>query len=128
MKTQEEIHEKGFNFHDSDYAKTKTGVKSVSDVALSLGVVRKININYGNKQLILKALAENNLPKLREISDFFYATNGIYAEICNYVANMYRYDWYVVPEMYEEPNAANEAKTLKEFTKTLAFLDNTQIP
>lgn len=127
MKTQEEIHEKGFNFHDSDYAKTKIGVKSVSDAALSLGVVRKININYGNKQLILKALAENNLPKLREISDFFYATNGIYAEICNYVANMYRYDWYVVPEMYEEPNTANEAKTLKEFTKTLAFLDNTHI-
>ena len=36
------------------------------------------------------------------ISNYFYKTSGIYQRICNYFATMYRYDWYVVPEVFDE--------------------------
>jgi hypothetical protein len=38
---------------------------------------------------------------------------------------MYRYDWYVVPEVYEESTKAE--KIMKEFHKVLTFMDNTYV-
>jgi hypothetical protein len=77
-------------------------------------------------------LAKNDLEELRNISNFFYNTNGLYKIICNYFAFLYRYDWYVVPEIYEEFNDEEEPekakklkeKILKDFTRILNFLDN----
>ena len=68
---------------------------------------------------------DNDVEKLREISDYFYKTSGIYQRVCNYFATMYRYDWYVVPEVYDE-SGKNE-KILKDFTKILNYLDNSAI-
>ena len=73
----------------------------------------------------MQALFDNDINKLREISNYFYKTNGIYARLCNYVATMYRYDWYVVPEVYEESTKAE--KIMKEFHKVLTFMDNTYV-
>ena len=38
---------------------------------------------------------------------------------------MYRYDWYVVPEIYDE--TVKEEKVVGEFTKILNYLDNSYI-
>ena len=73
----------------------------------------------------MQALFDNDINKLREISNYFYKTNGIYARLCNYIATMYRYDWYVVPEVYEESTKAE--KIMKEFHKVLTFMDNTYV-
>ena len=45
---------------------------------------------------------DNDVVKLRELSNYFYKTSGIYQKVCNYFASMYRYDWYVVPEVYDD--------------------------
>jgi hypothetical protein len=68
---------------------------------------------------------DNDVEKLREISDYFYKTSGIYQRVCNYFATMYRYDWYVVPEVYDE--SGKSEKILKDFTKILNYLDNSAI-
>lgn len=120
-------HEKGFNIAcgPTEYGKVKVGAKILDDAVLNLGSIPKANRYYGNKQTVLKAMADRNYPLMREISNFFYNTNGIYATACNYVATMYRYDWYLVPEVYDKTVA--EEKILKDFNRIMHYLDNTHI-
>ena len=67
---------------------------------------------------------DNDVEKLREISDYFYKTSGIYQRVCNYAATMYRYDWYVVPEVYDEK--IKEEKIVGDFKK-LSDLEKIQV-
>ena len=62
---------------------------------------------------------------MREISDFFYKTSGIYARIIRYMAFMYRYDQMVTPYVNEED--AKKEKVLKGFQQCLNTLDNFQV-
>jgi hypothetical protein len=73
----------------------------------------------------MKALFDNDVFKLREISNYFYKTSGIYARLCNYIATMYRYDWYVVPEVYDE--STKSEKIMKDFHKVLTYMDNSYV-
>ena len=73
----------------------------------------------------MKALYEKNLPVLRDISNYFYRTSGIYSRVCNYFAYLYRYDWYVVPEIKDKK--LKEEKVLEEFESILDYLDNSHI-
>ena len=34
---------------------------------------------------------------MREISNFFYRTSGIYSRLCRYMARLYKYDWFITP-------------------------------
>jgi hypothetical protein len=101
------------------------GVKSLEDATINLGSLQMANKNYGNKAVIMKALGDNDIATLREISKYFYRTSGIYERTCNYFATMYRYDWYVVPEVYDE--SVNETKLTSEFNRILNYLDNSYI-
>lgn len=62
---------------------------------------------------------------MRHISNYFYRVSGIYRTACNYLANLYRYDWYVVPEIYDEK--LEEDKIVKEFVRILNYLDNSYV-
>ena len=62
---------------------------------------------------------------MRNISNFYYSISGIYQRVCNYFAFLYRYDWYVVPEIYDK--AIKEDKIMKDFSRILNFLDNSYI-
>ena len=107
------------------YGKIKIGTKSLEDAVLNLGSIQRETKNMINKGVIYRALADNDVEKLREISNYFYKTSGIYQRICNYFATMYRYDWYVVPEVYD--TAVKEEKIVGDFHKVLTYLDNSYI-
>ena len=62
---------------------------------------------------------------MRDISNYFYRMSGIYQKACNTIANMYRYDWYVVPEIYDD--SIKEDKIISDFVKVLNYLDNSYI-
>ena len=118
-----------FNNDDSvtSYGKIKVGVKSLGDATLALGALAEANRNFGDKKLILKALADQDIPTLRKISNYFYRTSGIYQRACNYFATMYRYDWYIVPEVYVDKEKANIENVLKDFTRILGYLDSSYV-
>lgn len=118
-----------FNNDDNvtSYGKIKVGVKSLGDATLALGALAEANRNFGDKKLILKALADQDIPTLRKISNYFYRTSGIYQRACNYFATMYRYDWYIVPEVYVDKEKANVENILKDFTRILGYLDSSYI-
>ena len=134
MKTQEQIHQKGFDFVESppttdmpvDYNKIKIGLKTLVDATLDLNTYKKVlPPQYSTKQGVLQALAEKNYPALRAISEYFYDMSGIYRRVCNYFAQLYRYDWYIEPEILDED--VNEEKVVADFNKTLNFLDNSYL-
>lgn len=107
------------------YGKIKVGVKTLDDAVLNLGSLKNGNRNYSDKSLIVRSLADNNITTLREVSNYFYKTNGIYQKACNTIATMFRYDWYVVPEIFDDN--AQEDKVVKDFYKMLHYLDNSYI-
>ena len=107
------------------YGKIKVGAKTLEDATINLETLKTANKNYGNKGLILKALAEQDVETLRAISNYFYKTSGIYQRACNYFATMYRYDWYVVPEIFDEN--VKEEKVIADFSRILNYLDNSHI-
>lgn len=128
MNRQEQIRNKGFDMYsskDTKFGTIKVGVKKLEDATVNLGAICSSNTNYGNKAVIMKALATNDIETQREISKYFYRTSGIYERTCNYFATMYRYDWYIVPEIYDE--SVTETKIVGDFHRLLNYLDNSYI-
>ena len=138
MTRSEEIHSKGFDLFGKSYTlqdiedplayrKIKVGVKNLDDAILNLGTYKSDLPKYNgiNKGMVMHALANNDLLELRRISNLFYKVSGIYQRICEYFAYLYRYDWYVVPEIYDE--TIKEDKVLKDFAKILNYLDNSYL-
>ena len=114
----------------TDYSKIKVGVKALEDAKINLGAYTKSTVprNYTNKGLVIQAMANRDYETLREISNHFYRISGIYRRICDYVATMYRYDWYVFLEAIGmDEKDLDESKAIKEFVKLLNFLDNSHI-
>ncbi len=112
---------------DNEFKKIKVGVKQLDDAVLELGSLKKVapRAPFADKRRLYKALLENDYNTLRAFSRFFYKTSGIYQKLCQYVAFMYRYDWYIVPEILDD--TVKEEKVLKDFSKLLNFLDNSYI-
>ena len=109
-----------------DYNKIKLGVKTLEDAVLNLGDLPRIDAQRISKGLILKALSTRDASLIRTISDTFYHISGIYERACNYLAFLYRYDWYIIPEIYEDQGNKVE-KIVKEYVKILGYLDNSYI-
>ena len=141
MTRSEEIHGKGFDLFGSTYSlqdidklddpmayrQIKVGVKKLDDAVLNLGTYQSKLPRYNgiSKGMVLQALATNDLPELRRISNLFYNVSGMYQRVCDYFAYLYRYDWYVVPEVYDD--STKEDKILKDFSKILNYLDNSYL-
>ena len=105
----------------TDYGKIRIGAKKLDDATLQLGDYRKIDSKLGNKQYVLKAIKDYNLKAMREISLYYYRTNGIYSRVLRYMAFMYRYDWFVTPFVNEDK--VDEEYVLKNFHECLNTLD-----
>lgn len=109
-----------------DFAKMKVGLRTVGDAIIDVGSYKKINANYGDKDYVLRAMDKGDFKTLRGISNYFYNSSGIYRSLCDYLAYLYRYDWYV--NVFEIENGkANESKMLKDFSKALEYMDNSNI-
>ena len=129
------IREKGFDMLNApssasaieNYVKLKLGPKAYDNAVLDLYYYDKLDRrDFHNKEFVIQALIDNNIPLLRDISRYFYRTNGIYQKIVNYFATTYRYDWYMVPEMRTD-SSISESKIIADFTKTLNFFDASHI-
>ena len=66
-----------FEYLPTDFSKIKVGIKTLDDAILNMGELKKINPRLANKQEVLKAIHNNDIETLREISNFFFKTSGI---------------------------------------------------
>ena len=143
-RRQEDIKAKGFNllsqgvtryqeaedeeilgYDTVDYSKMRVGLRTVDDALINLGIYKKINRNYGDKKFVLNAIYKHDYKTLREISDYFYESSGIYYRLCKYLAFLYRFDWYVTPYMVDA--SKDKEKLLKDFSKVLLYLDKSNV-
>ena len=81
--------------------------------------------DLGDRDKLMRALELKDYPYLREVSQFFFDTSGIYARICRYLSFLLTYDWMVTP--YVLSDSAKEEKILADFSKVLLYLDNMKI-
>ena len=109
------------------YRDIKIGVKKLEDATLNAGSLLNDvpNTCRITKQMIYQALAERDMSQLRHISRHYYNLSGIYTTVCNYFAFLYRYDWYISPEIYD--SKVGIEKVLKDFSKILNYLDNSYL-
>lgn len=137
QKRNEEIKAKGFNMINkeepyapqnnpsTDFSKVKVGLKSLDDAVLTLNDYEEIDSRLGDKKEILRALYNNDYETLRDASNFFYKTSGIYSRLCRYMAYLYRYDWFLTPYIVDKN--MKEDKILKGFNQALVCLDNFEV-
>ena len=130
-----EIKSKGFNIVSNDtlnpderyvpvdFAKIKVGLQTLQDATLdNINPLKKINPRLCDKKEIQKAIAQNDLDYMRDVSNFFYRVSGIYQRLVKYLAYMYRYDWMVTPYINDE--SLKDNKILTTFHKVLNYFDN----
>ena len=149
-----EIKKKGFNmelardtsdtYAPTDFSKIKVGLKTLDDAIISYGTFQKTNARLGTKSNVLKAINDNDIAELRQISDFFYKTSGIYARLCRYMAYLYKYDWFVTPYIdgcqglldtdsgladvsQDDKQLKQRKKVFSDFFKVLKFFDEFEI-
>lgn len=140
INRKEEIKKKGFSiqmadndtqnlnsFEAVDFSKIKIGAKTLDDAILTLGDLKKIDKRLTNKEGVLRAIHSYDFEQMREISNFFYKTSGIYSRLCRYMAYLYRYDWMITPYVNEEATEKNADKALENFYKVLLYLDNFEV-
>ena len=150
----EQIKEKGFKMNLAsdtneryapiDFSKIRMGIKTLDDAVVSYGTYNKISATLGNKQHVLRAIAQGDVSELREISNFFYKTSGIYKRLCRYMAYLYKYDWFITPYIEEcqglldtdsgisdvstdEKEEKRKKKAFAEFFKVLRFFDEFEV-
>lgn len=102
-RRKEEIKKKGFSIQtldtdrymdplNTDFNKIRVGTKTLEDAIYQLGDYKKVDKRLADKKNVLEAINSCNYETMREISNFFYKTSGIYQRLCRYMAYMYRYD------------------------------------
>ena len=107
----------------TNFEKIKVGAKILDDATFRLGDLREINPRLANKKTVLEAINNYDLETMREISEFFYKTSGIYSRLVRYMAFMYRYDWYITPITYANKDKVKAEKLTGEFYSCLELLD-----
>lgn len=105
-----------------DFSKIRIGAKSLENAILEFSSYKKLNPKLGDKEEVLRAIMNGDYEAMRDISNFFYKTSGIYARLCRYMAYLYRYDWYITP--YINSDSLKQEKILDGFNKALMYLDN----
>jgi len=123
IDTQDDVYSQ--TYMPIDFSKIKVGAKTLEDAVLDLGSLHKQNPRLADKKTILDAIDRNNYELMREISNYFYKTSGIYNRLCRYMAYMYRYDWMITP--YINSDNVKEDKVLDIFHKAITFLDNFEV-
>ena len=136
INRKEEIKKKGFSmnftedtrdtaraFELTDFSKIKIGAKTLDDAIYTLGDLKRIDQRLADKKEVLKAIHNCDYETMRDISNFFYKTSGIYSRLCRYMAYLYRYDWMITPYINDE-REKTEDKVLEKFYEVLLYLDN----
>lgn len=112
-----------------DFSKISIGTRKVNDVMLELDTLNKTTSStLGKKETVMRALSTRNYKQIKQISEFFFETSGIYNRLCKYLAYLYKYDWMIIPYINDESeNEKKNNKALKEYANILSYFDNSNI-
>lgn len=128
---QAEIHDKGFNMSDpTKYSKMKTNGKSLNDPRINLEtILNKSVVDPGDKASIITAIDQKDYKQLRLVSQFYFDTEGIYHRMCEYLAYLFRYDYYVISTLAQKGKKGKDEnkKIQSQFHNVLSYLDKSNL-
>lgn len=137
LANQDDTANESNSYVNTDFSKIRVGIKTLEDATIDVNIYKKIHPHLGSKEAILRSIYAGNLPQMREISDFFYKTSGIYSRLCRYMAYLYRYDWMITPYINGGLGVVRDAdvklpknnrdKILENFFKALKYFDDFEV-
>ena len=68
-----------------------------------------------------RALETQDINRLRAFSNYYFLKSGIYSRLCRYMAYLYKYDWMIVPIIYDDK--IKEEKIIEGWFKSVSLLD-----
>lgn len=141
LDRQTKIHDMGFKMTTAsrsdvmiddnvvDYSKVKLGngpVKPTTDATINLKTaMRAVSANYTDKTQILQAIENNDTDTLREISDFYYKTSGIYKRAAIYLSSLFKYDLFIYPLVLGKMKKKTNTM-LNDYYKVLSYFDESE--
>lgn len=73
-----------------------------------------------------RAIEDNDVRFLREISNVYFDRSGIYSRLCRYMAYLYRYDWYLTP-ITQKTNPSSPQKIVSDWYAASRVLENSRL-
>ena len=113
------------------YNRLKSNRRTIEDVALTSKLITNYkgavagDFHLGNKELVIRAMEMKDYDTMRAVSNYFYRASGIYQSVVDYIATLYRYDWYIEPRIFNKK--VNSDKVEADFMAILDFLDNSNM-
>lgn len=105
-----------------DFNKIKVGKETLqNDVTASLDYYLSHSTKARRRE-VERAIEQGNLEEMRRLSEIFFNKSGIYSRLCRYMAYLYRYDWFIVPKVYDQ-KIKNE-KIIEGWYKASTLLEN----
>lgn len=115
------------NLETIDFAKMRIGLRTLEDAILDLKTSSSnANPRYTEKEFVLNAIKNRDYRTLRDMSDYYFNTNGIYRRSVEYLAFLFRYDWYL--NIHVDSNKTiKEKNIITKFNDALKYFDNSEI-
>lgn len=104
----------------------KVGLRSLDDAVLKLGTLGNANKKFADKNFVLKSIKDRKYETVRKISEYYYDSSGIYARLCQYLAYLYKYDWFITPYIIKKDKSST-TRLLNDYTRVLSYFDNSDI-
>lgn len=111
----------------ANFAKWIRGMDVVQDAVLELDKFKKSKYKgtYIDSENITRALEDQDVKFLRDLSNYFYGISGIYSRFVKYLSGILTYDWYAFPYMLKDNYNIKSVK--KDTDIVLRYLDNLNI-
>ena len=132
MAFYKEKHQRDFRLHSNttntstlDFSKIKVGKNTLNgEIATLINYYKSSNRLY-DKQTVERAINRRDIKEMRRISNYFFETSGIYSRLCRYMAYLYRYDWTVTPQRYDDK--VKDEKVIEGWIKATKYLEESNL-
>lgn len=111
--------------NSTDFNKIKVGNKTLANDVVMTTLFAKKRPPKFKEEDIDRAIEARDIKTLRAISNYFFESSGIYSRLCRYMAYLFRYDWFVVPVVYD--SKINLEKIVEGWYKSVVLLENSRL-
>jgi len=87
----------------------------------AIGDYRAMGRTIFTKRIVVKALEERDIYKIRSISRHFFSVSGIYSRACRYMAYLPTYDYTITPNITKYNS---KERLMEDFMRVLKFVDS----
>ena len=129
MASYKEKHQRDFRIYSNssplDFSKIKVGKNILDGEITTLIDYRKSKSRKYDKEKVENAINRYDIKEMRRISEYFFETSGIYSRLCRYMAYLYRYDWLVTTQRYDDK--IKDDKVIEGWIKASLYLENSDL-